>query len=323
MGEKAAQKGFQLPYSAGLSVNYFWTESDLEIKNLMVGFNNGTMYDLDQIVRFDKATAQGGMLTVRPDIWILPFLNIYGIFGAGRASTKINAGIWVPDANNNWSEITSFKTKANFDATSIGLGMTPTVGVAGGWLALDMSLTWTELDALEHPAFTFIFGPRLGKTFKFARPDQNIALWVGAFRVHVNSDTKGNLPLSDFIDLDGAQEKVDNGLAKVGENQEAVDSWWAALTPVQQANPVNKARYNTANRALDAAGNVLTELDGALSTASSSSVQYSLDKKSKDMWNFIIGTQYQYNRHFMLRAEIGFLGSRTQALCGIQYRFGL
>ena len=44
-GEKATQKGYQLPYSAGLSVNYFWQESDLTIKNLEVGFNNGPLYN--------------------------------------------------------------------------------------------------------------------------------------------------------------------------------------------------------------------------------------------------------------------------------------
>ena len=41
------------------------------------------------------------------------------------------------------------------------------------------------------------------------------------------------------------------------------------------------------------------------------SVQYSLDKRPKDMWNFVIGTQYQHNKHWMIRAEFGFLGSRT------------
>jgi hypothetical protein len=36
-----------------------------------------------------------------------------------------------------------------------------------------------------------------------------------------------------------------------------------------------------------------------------------------------LGAQYQYNKHFMLRAEYGFLGSRKQFLTSLQYRFGL
>jgi hypothetical protein len=41
------------------------------------------------------------------------------------------------------------------------------------------------------------------------------------------------------------------------------------------------------------------------------------------MWNFVLGTQYQVNKHFMIRAEAGFLGSRQQIITGLQYRFGL
>jgi hypothetical protein len=44
-GEKVAAKGFDLPYSAGLSLNYVWQQSDLVIDNLSVGFNNGPMYN--------------------------------------------------------------------------------------------------------------------------------------------------------------------------------------------------------------------------------------------------------------------------------------
>ena len=40
-GEKAAQKGFTLPLSAGLSAQYFYSKSDILISNLSVGFNDG------------------------------------------------------------------------------------------------------------------------------------------------------------------------------------------------------------------------------------------------------------------------------------------
>ncbi|MFD1605648.1 hypothetical protein ACFSJW_03530 [Flavobacterium artemisiae] len=323
-GEKVAQKGYKLPYSAGLSVNYFWQDSEIVINDLQVGFNNGPMYNLDEIVRFDKSHVEAGAITIRPDIWLLPFLNIYGIFGKANTATKINAGIWIPDADNNWSQVASFSTKASFNATTFGLGMTPTIGIGGGWFALDMNMSWTDISSLDKPAFSYIFGPRLGKTFKpFRDKNQNIAVWVGGFRVHISGDTNGNLPLSDFIDLANAQQKVDDGLTKVDENQTKVDDWWAGLTPAEQRNPSNVVKHNTANRALESAGNILATLDGALSTASSSSVQYALQKRPKDMWNFIIGSQYQLNPHLMFRVEGGFLGSRTQILGGLQYRFGL
>ena len=322
-GAKAAAKGYNLPYSAGISVNYLQQQSALIIDNLFVGFNNGPMYDLNEIIRFNEATASAGALTVRPDIWILPFLNVYGIFGKAKSSTEISAGLWLPDTADVWKEITSFSTTANFDAVVAGFGITPTIGVGGGWLALDMNCAWSDVSALDKPVFTFVFGPRAGKTFKFKKPDQNIAFWVGGFRVKFSSATNGSLNLSELIPTEELQGKVDQGFESVNENSAEVESWWSGLTPVEQKNPINAAKYETANRTLNAASNLLTSMDGALNDDQEATVQYSLQKNLKDKWNFIVGSQFQINKHFMLRAEVGFLGSRTQGMGGIQYRFGL
>jgi hypothetical protein len=162
------------------------------------------------------------------------------------------------DTSNVWREIASYSTKANFNATTMGLGMTPSIGFAGGWLALDMNVTWSDVDALDKPAFAFVFGPRLGKTFKFKKPQQNIAFWVGGFRLKYSNATNGSLPLSEFLPSDGSGgAKIDAGLQKVAEGQMKVDEWWDGLTPTQQKNPANIAKHETANRALTAAGNFL------------------------------------------------------------------
>ncbi|MEQ1587426.1 MAG: hypothetical protein ABL895_16190 [Cyclobacteriaceae bacterium] len=322
-GQAATKKGFQLPYSAGVSINYFWQQSDIILSDLSVGFNGGPMYDLDQIVRFKNSTATASALNFRPDIWLFPFLNVYGILAKANTSTAIEAGVYIPDFRNNWVEIASFKSKADFDATSFGFGLTPTIGVGGGWLALDMNFTWTDVSALDKPVFTSSFGPRLGKTFKFKKPERNIAVWVGGFRVNYTPATNGSLALSEVLPIDEMQTKVDDGLVKIDEKQTEVNDWWGGLTPKEKTDPSNVAIYTAANKALESASNIFTALDGALSTAETSTVQYSLTKQLKDKWNFIIGSQFQFNRHFMLRAEYGFLGSRQQFLTGIQYRFGL
>jgi opacity protein-like surface antigen len=323
-GKKVAKLGYDLPYSAGIGVNYLWQKSDLVIDNLSIGFNNGPMHNLDEVIRFNQANSEAGVINIRPDIWLLPFLNVYGILGVGKPSTTVGFGIWVPDSSNNWNEVAAYSTKASFTSTTFGLGMTPTIGVGGGWLALDMNCAWTDVSALDKPVFTFVFGPRLGKTFKLKKPQQNIALWAGGFRVKFSSATNGSISLSEVIGDGGdAAARIDAGQQKVAETQTQVDTWWNNLTAQEQKNPVNKAKYETANSALTAAGNILNAADGAVSSISNSTVQYSLDKRVKDMWNFIVGAQYQLNKHWMLRAEYGFLGSRQQFLSGLQYRFGL
>lgn len=110
---------------------------------------------------------------------------------------------------------------------------------------------------------------------------------------------------------------------KVAESRQKVDDWWNGLTSDEQKNPVNIAKHETANVALAKAGSVLNAASQAVTSAANSTVQYSLDKRPKDMWNFIIGTQFQINRSWMIRAEYGFLGSRSQFIGGLQYRFNL
>ena len=320
-GKKVAQKGFKLPKSAGLSVQYLWQQSEITINNLQVGFNNGPLYNLDEIVRFDKAQTTTNGVNIRPDMWILPFLNVYAVFANSKTSTAINAGVWIPDSST-WNKITTIDTKADFNATTFGFGMTPTVGVGGFFMALDMNLTWTDIDELEKPAFAFVFGPRLGKNITWANhPDRSLAIWAGGFRVKLNTGTTGSLSTSELFPTEEWGAKIDTGYMQVAESQQEVNEWWEGLTPLEQQNPVNKAKYNTANAALETFGNVLDAASQAVTNAGSSTVQYSLDKKPKDMWNFIVGSQFQINRSWMIRAEYGFLGSRSQLIAGLQYRF--
>jgi hypothetical protein len=235
----------------------------------------------------------------------------------------VGFGVWVPDGTDAWTEVFTTSTKASFNATSMGIGITPTIGVAGGFIAFDMNMTWTDVDALDKPAFSFIFDPRFGKSFKLKNPEQNLAIWVGGFRWSINSDTKGSLPLNTLIPTEGLEAKIDQGIVKVGNAQESVDNWWSNLTPIEQNNPVNKAKYQTANRALETAGNFLNAADAALDSEPGATVQYSLEKRPAEKWNFMVGGQFQYNKHWMVRAEYGFLGSRQHFFTGLQYRFGL
>src|SRR5688572_26759699 len=257
-GDKATKKGFNLPYSAGLSAQYFGQESLLVIDNLNVGFNNGPMYNLDGIVRFQEAKAKAGAFTVRPDIWLFPFLNVYGIFGKAAASTAVNFGVWVPDSTGIEKQVLSTGTVVEFNTSTFGIGMTPTIGVGGGFLALDMNVAWTDVPQLAKPARSFIFGPRLGKNFKLKK-ERSVAVWTGGFRVSISGQTDGSISLSEVYP-GGASEittKIDQGIQKVDDAQQQVDTWWSGLSPKEQASPVNKAKYESANSVLARTGEIL------------------------------------------------------------------
>jgi len=321
-GQKAVKEGFNLPLSAGLSAQYIWQESDIVIDNLKVGFNNGELFNMDDLVRFNNARSTSYGVNIRPDVWVLPFLNVYGIFAQSRLSTAIDAGIWLP-RDSTWTKVMDLNTKAEFNATTFGFGFTPTIGVGGFFMAFDMNFTWSDINELDKPAYAFVFGPRIGKNIPFKKPGRSLALWAGGFRVKLNTGTQGSLSVGDLFPTDKWEQRIDTGYMKLEESRQHADDWWNSLSNGEQNKPGNIARYELINSALTRFGGVLDAASQAIGNLDNTTVQYSLDKKPKDMWNFLIGGQLQINRQWMIRAEYGFLTSRHQFIGGLQYRFGL
>jgi hypothetical protein len=174
------------------------------------------LYNLDEIIRFNNATSEASGVNFRPDIWLFPFLNIYGIFAKSSPSTTVDFGIFVPDETGQYTQVAQFNTQANFKATTFGFGLTPTIGVGGGWFALDMNFTWSDIDKLDKPAFAFIFDPRLGKTFKLNKPESNIAVWVGAFRLMLNTGTQGSINLNEIINTEFKKFRINKMKSTIG-----------------------------------------------------------------------------------------------------------
>lgn len=321
-GQKVKDRGFELPYSAGISVNYLWQESDIVISNVSVGFNGGPLYNVDELIRFNSTSAESWGFNIRPDLWVFPFLNVYGIFARAESRTAVDVSIYIPRVSET-EELFSIQTRPEFSSQTTGFGITPTVGVLGGWVAFDMNFTWTDVDKQEKPVFAFIFDPRIGKTFDLGKPERNISVWVGGFRVKVNRDTRGSLPLGDVLPVEEWNAKIETGQQKVGEAQIELDEWWESLTPVEQANPVNKIKRETNQAKLDLAGRVLNAADSAVDNAENSDLDYTLDKEQAKLWSMTVGSQFQLNKHWMVRGEYGFSSGRQQFFMGLQYRFGL
>ena len=320
-GKKVMEKGFDIPHSAGLGVNFVTQESDILVQNLMVGFNNGELIQLDDFVRFPSAVSDARVINIRPDFWLFPFLNVYGVFARADTSTAIDAVITLPNQDG-FEDIFDFSTKVEFEGATTGFGLTPTIGIAGGWLAIDMNFTWSDINELDDPVFTFVLGPRIGKSFHIGKKEGSLAVWVGAFRVDIKNDTSGSLPFDEIFDFDGSlQQKIDDGMQAVVTKQQELDDWFNALSPPQQI--VNRPKYEASTAILGAANNFLSRLEEAGQRIAESSVQYAIDKRQKELWNMVVGAQYQVSKNFMFRAEYGFLGSRTQFIGGLQYRFRL
>jgi hypothetical protein len=139
----------------------------------------------------------------------------------------------------------------------------------------------------------------MGHTFVFKhRPYRNIALWIGAMGIKMQSETYGSITLNEALPPE-FWDKKDQTVANYWDwyNNEA--------TLIQQK----------------AADKILTPLINEIDARKGESVvKYGIDKQVKDRWNMLIGAQFQLNKNWMLRSEVGILGSRTSYLISLNYR---
>jgi len=288
-GQKSYEKGFDIPYPAGIMGNYFWTRQGIVIDNFQLGLKTDEidipLKDVD-FIDFGNNSNTSYSLNVRPDLWVFPFLNVYGIFGWGESHTEVNLTAPV--------EFTSIVDQS---ISTAGVGIMGAGGLGPVWFSVDANWTWNKPELLDKPVRVNVLGLRLGHTFVFKhKPESNLALWVGGMRVKMSSESSGEIKLGDAIPVELMNEK----------GNELLD-FYESLPPLDKLKP----KYLL----MKAIGERLVVADGE------AIIRYGMDKQVKQKWNGLIGVQYQINKRWMLRSEAGLIGDRKSYLLSVNYRF--
>jgi len=296
-GQKTYQKGFDIPYPAGIMTNYMWLRQGIVISNLQLGFKTD---DKDipltpvDFIQFGENTNTSYSINVRPDLWIFPFLNVYGIFGYGNSTTEVNLTYPV--------EIQSIVDQS---LATYGFGVLGAFGIGPVWMSVDANFTWNKPELLDKAVPVNVLGVRLGHTFVFQhKPERNIAVWIGAQRVSMGAETVGEIQLSDALPPE-TWDKAD----------EIVEGYWIWYDNLNPNNPIDKRKIEKADEVLTPIVNKIDEADG------STIIRYGMDKQVKEMWNGVIGVQFQLNKRWMVRSEGGIIGDRKSFLFSLNYRF--
>lgn len=287
--KQAYKKGFDIPFTYGLSVAYYTQVQDVLINRTLIGLNNSEQIDVSGLVNFGTIESRANAFTVRPDMWVFPFLNVYAIFGTGNSQTTVPL---VSPVN--------FTTKQNFNVNSYGFGATLAGGFGPVFVVIDNNYNFADIDVLVEPVPAYNLDIRIGHNFvNPRRADRGIAIWFGAFYQKISGDTRGSIKISDlFPDGSGG---LQDGFT------DRLDEWVAGLPPGKQI---------IANQIVDAVDDYLNGVD-----AGNQEITYFLDKELAKPWNLIFGAQYQHNKNWQLRTELGTLGKRTSFLLMLNYRF--
>jgi hypothetical protein len=293
LGQKAYKAGFDIPYPIGIMGNFLWMNQGILINNMQLGLTTDTkdipLTNVDEFIKFGDNSNTSYTVNVRPDIWVFPFLNVYGLFGYGRSETTVRL-----------TEPVALTSVVEQGIRTAGVGAMGAFGVGPVWISLDGNWTWNKPDLLDKAVNVAVFGVRVGHTFVFNQhPDRNIAIWAGAMRVRMESNTVGQIKLIDALPSE-TWDRRDEIVAEY-------NAWYAGLGPGKQA-------------AVDLTPlpDVIDRLDQADGDAI---IKYGMDKQVVQEWNGIFGAQFQLNKRWMLRTEWGLIGDRKSALASINYRF--
>ena len=197
-GKKIREMGYSLPLPFGVGVSSMIMRQTNKISDFnLVIQGEQVPYDL----KFYNAVSTDMNLSFRPDIWIFPFLNVYGV--AGLTSGSISPSIIVPGISVDHpllGEIDIVKpieinSTIEYKGTTYGIGSTAAGGFRSFFFTLDYNYTLSDMDVIPQTVKVHTLTPRVGILLDAFKTIGTGTLWIGAMYVDVNQQ------ISDQVNL--------------------------------------------------------------------------------------------------------------------------
>jgi hypothetical protein len=169
LGKKPHRKDSTFLFLQELWSIHSYGNSDITISDLQLGFQNAnhniplTPVDL---IKFGTSTATIKNINLRPDLWVLPFLDVYGIIGYTEGRTSVSI-----------VEPVEFNAAADLKGYTYGFGTTVAGGVGKYFIVGDFNWQWSAMDILDKPAASSITSFRFGRTFPLTA-DKSKKFWL-------------------------------------------------------------------------------------------------------------------------------------------------
>ncbi|HDG7898132.1 TPA: hypothetical protein PCK40_005837 [Klebsiella quasipneumoniae] len=268
-GEEARARGYSIPLPYGVNLSYMNIRQDIMVDSITFsGLKLGNhpipsdMFAIDAGHTREKSKTEN----LRLDMWVFPFLNVYGLVGHTRGSSVSQVSVdSVPSQFRGLDRVIAgavhqlyqsgklqnIDFTLDFKGTTWGTGFT-LAGGYGNWFGLvDTNYTRTDFDILDGSISAVTVSPRVGYRFSFQGIEgpSHLSLWVGSMYQDVQQEFKG-----DLADLHMPPE----------------------LQPLIAA--VNK----------DGEG------------------KFDVKQKLTSPWNMLIGAQYEVTKNFNVLTEFGF-----------------
>lgn len=210
-GKNVVRKGFDLPLPIGINISYYQQGMDVMIDSVALGLGASGFMPLT-FVEFEEVTNEARNYNARLDLWLFPFLNIYGMFGYAQADAAVTL-----------SAPFDFETEVDFSGWTYGGGAVLAFGLHGFWITANGNLAWNDMEDYHDPVRAAVLSFRLGRTLQIIN-NTNFQIWLGAMHQDPESKVTGKFLLADVI-----SDELMGYFQNYQQSQ-----WYNDLTPQEQ-----------------------------------------------------------------------------------------
>ena len=190
-GKQAREQGYTLPLPFGVGTSFMVMRQTNKISDFRLVVD-GTEVPYD--VKFYNAVSTDFNATFRPDIWIFPFMNVYGVLGYTSGSIKPN--VLIPGLSATLPNLGDVEIIEAFElndlieykGSTMGLGTTLAGGFKSYFFTLDYNYTWSNMDVIPTTVKVQTITPRVGILLEGFKTLGTGTLWIGARYVDINQE---------------------------------------------------------------------------------------------------------------------------------------
>ena len=191
-----------LPRPCGIGIDYYYQRMAYDVSRL--SFNPTTPAQLPFVAAMGDITpgnvrSRVNEVNAKLDIWILPFLNLFGIIGYVEENTKVN----VPQLGGD--------VEVDDNGYIGGGGATFAYGIKHVWATVTIAGTYAGMSNEDAWIRAFVLSPRIGYKFNTPWSGTGANIWIGTMYQNTNEEHKGRInlqgigPMSYDVKLEGKE----------------------------------------------------------------------------------------------------------------------
>ncbi|MDJ0948413.1 MAG: hypothetical protein QNJ94_05790 [Alphaproteobacteria bacterium] len=196
-GEAAREQGYTLPLPFGAGASIIFMDQDVELSEVRLGVDGQPATSSG--VTLTDVQSRDFNVTFRPDVWLFPFLNVYGIFGytAGETDPTINipalevAGVPLTNA-------ITVRDEVEYGGPTVGVGGTIAGGYQSFFGAVDINWTYSDLNVSNSEIFALTISPRVGIVIDEPTVLGAGSVWLGAMYQDYSQTITGSVNLNEI-----------------------------------------------------------------------------------------------------------------------------